>query len=248
MKINVIKFGGSSLKDEPSIEKAIARVLEHLDETDRVIVVVSAMGRFPMCYATDTLASLATHLSPKDKDRLISLGEIISSLVFGNRCLEHSIKAGVLSINETGIITDDNYQKGHVLAVSDKKLKHALKEHEVIIVPGFTGTSLTGNTVTLGRGGSDYSAFLIAEALKVPFVTIYTDVSGVYDKDPHQYTSAKMIKTLHYDELLELIEQGAKVMQKESVLYAKRKNIMFEVCSTFTGRPGTIVSAQTKQE
>ena len=235
------------MKNDASLETAIARILEHRYECDRVIVVVSAMGRFPDSYATDTLASLATHLTPKHKDRLISVGELISALVLENKCLQHSLDACALTIAETGIITDDNYQKGHVLAVSDKVLKQALREHEILIIPGFTGTSLTGNTVTLGRGGSDYSAFLIAEALHVPFVTIYTDVKGIYDQDPHQHPEAKMIHQMSFDDLLELIEQGAKVMQKESVLYAKRKNISFEVCSTFSGRPGTLVCNQNQE-
>ncbi len=241
MKINVIKFGGSSLKDSISIETAVARVLEHLQSADAVVVVVSAMGRFPCCYATDTLASQATHLSSKDKDRLMSLGETISSLVFLNCCKAHSINACALSIKETGIITDDCFQKGHVMHVCTNGLCHALKEYEVIIIPGFTGTSLTGNTVTLGRGGSDYSAFLVAKALNVPFVSIYTDVEGVYNEDPKTSADAKLYTTMSCDELLELIENGARVMQKESVLYARKNQISFEVKSTFDGKKGTIV-------
>lgn len=241
MIINVIKFGGSSLKDNSSIETAVARVLEHLQRADAVVVVVSAMGRFPCCYATDTLASQATHLSSKDKDRLMSLGETISSLVFLNCCKAHSINACALSIKETGIITDDCFQKGHVMHVCTKDLYRSLKEYEVIIVPGFTGTSLTGNTVTLGRGGSDYSAFLIAQALDVPFVSIYTDVEGVYDKDPKTSEDAQLYSTMSCDELLGLIEKGARVMQKESVLYARKNLLSFEVKSTFEGEKGTIV-------
>ena len=241
MKINVIKFGGSSLKDSISIETAVVRVLEHLQSADAVIVVVSAMGRFPCCYATDTLASQATHLSLKDKDRLISLGETISSLVFLNCCKAHSINACALSIKETGIITDDHYQRGYVMHVCTNHLLCALKEYEVIIVPGFTGTSLTGNTVTLGRGGSDYSAFLIARALEVSFVSIYTDVDGVYDKDPKNAEDARIYNVMCCDELLHLIEKGARVMQKESVLFARKNQISFEVKSTFGTGKGTIV-------
>lgn len=241
MKISVIKFGGSSLKDNAAIETAVSRLLEHQSDADRVLVVVSAMGRFPSCYATDTLASLASHLSPKDKDRLMAMGEMISSLVFVNCCLSHSIKACALNIAETGILTDDNYQRAHVLGVSTKKIIHAFKEHEVVVVPGFTGTSLTGNTVTLGRGGSDYSAFLIAKALEVPFVSIYTDVKGVYDKDPRKNPEAVLYDALSYDRLLDLIDNGAKVMQKDSVLYAKEHQIAFEVRSTFECTAGTFI-------
>ncbi len=242
MKIHVVKFGGSSLKDAFCRDLAAARVLEHLQQADAVIAIVSAMGRFPDCYATDTLASLAAHLSSKEKGRLMSLGETLSSLVFLSCCKAHCINACALSIEETGIITDDNYQKAHVMHVSDRCLKKALKEHELIIVPGFTGISLTGNVVTLGRGGSDYSAFLIAEALNLQFVTIYTDVDGVYDKDPKKHDDAKIYSRLNCSQLLQLIDSGAKVMQKDSVLYAEKHELEFEVRCTFHARPGTIVT------
>lgn len=241
MKINVIKFGGSSLKDAASMEMAVMRVLEHLHCADAVVVIVSAMGRFPSAYATDTLASFSTHLTPKDKDRLMCLGEVISSLVFLNCCRAKQVNACALSIQETGIISDDHFQKGYVLKVSNTHLKKALERHDVVIVPGFTASSCTGNMVTLGRGGSDYSAFLIADALDVPFVSIYTDVSGVYDKDPKNHVDASVYQQVCASVLLELIDQGAKVMQKESVLFAVKKNIEFEVRSTFDGKKGTIV-------
>ncbi len=212
------------------------------------MVVVSAMGRFPSCYATDTLASLTTHLSPKDKDRFISLGEVISSLVFLNCCKAHGLNACALSICETGIISDDHYQKGRVLAVCDHSLKQAAHQYEVVIVPGFTAISITGNIITLGRGGSDLSAFVIASALNVPFVSIYTDVSGVYDQDPKRYPDAKHYEKITVDVLLELIEQGAKIMQKESVLYAIEKKMNFEVKSTFGQKEGTFIQVKPDSE
>ena len=248
MKIDVIKFGGSSLKDESAREMALSRVLEHLHKADVVVVVVSAMGRFPACYATDTLASLTTHLSPKDKDRFISLGEVISSLVFLNCCKAHGLNACALSICETGIISDDHYQKGRVLAVCDHCLKQAVHQYEVVIVPGFTAVSITGNTITLGRGGSDLSAFVIASAMNVPFVSIYTDVSGVYAQDPKRYPDAEHYEKIQVNELLELIEQGAKIMQKESVLYAIEKKMNFEVKSTFDQKDGTFIQVKPDSE
>ena len=248
MKIDVIKFGGSSLKDESAREMALSRVLEHLHKADVVVVVVSAMGRFPACYATDTLASMTTHLSPKDKDRFISLGEVISSLVFLNCCKAHGLKACALSISETGIISDDRYQKGRVLAVCDCCLKQAVHQYEVVIVPGFTAVSITGNTITLGRGGSDLSAFVIASALKVPFVSIYTDVSGVYDQDPKRCPDAQRYEKIDVQQLLKLIEQGAKIMQKESVLYAIEKKMNFEVKSTFDQKNGTFIQVKPDSE
>ena len=248
MKIDVIKFGGSSLKDESAREMALSRVLEHLHKADVVVVVVSAMGRFPASYATDTLASMTTHLSPKDKDRFISLGEVISSLVFLNCCKAHGLKACALNISETGIISDDHYQKGRVLAVCDCCLKQAVHQYEVVIVPGFTAVSITGNIITLGRGGSDLSAFVIASALKVPFVSIYTDVSGVYDQDPKRCPDAKRYENIDVQQLLKLIEQGAKIMQKESVLYAIEKKMNFEVKSTFDQKDGTFILVKPDSE
>ena len=98
----------------------------------------------------------------------------------------------------------------------------------------------------MGRGGSDYSAFLIADALNVHFVSIYTDVNGVYDKDPKVYPDASIYETLSVYELLSLIDQGAKVMQKESVLYALKKKICFEVRSAFNGQKGTLIELEGK--
>ena len=236
------------MKDESAREMALSRVLEHLHKADVVVVVVSAMGRFPSCYATDTLASLTTHLSPKDKARFISLGEVISSLEFLNCGKAQGLNACALSICETGIISDDHYQKGRVLAVCDHGLKQAAHQYEVVIVPGFTAISITGNIITLGRGGSDLSAFVIASALNVPFVSIYTDVSGVYDQDPKRYPDAKHYEKITVDVLLELIEQGAKIMQKESVLYAIEKKMNFEVKSTLDQKEGTLIQVKPDSE
>ena len=173
---------------------------------------------------------------------------MISSLVFLNCCKAHGLNACALSICETGIISDDHYQKGRVLAVCDHGLKQAAHQYEVVIVPGFTAISITGNIITLGRGGSDLSAFVIASALNVPFVSIYTDVSGVYDQDPKRYPDAKHYEKITVDVLLELIEQGAKIMQKESVLYAIEKKMNFEVKSTFDQKEGTFIQVKPDSE
>ena len=169
-------------------------------------------------------------------------------IVFLNCCKAHGLKACALSIWETGIISDDHYQKGRVLAVSDGHLKQVLHQFDVIVVPGFTAISITGNTITLGRGGSDLSAFVIASALNVPFVTIYTDVCGVYDKDPKQYSDAKRYESLNVEQLLHLIDEGAKIMQKESVLYAIEKKMNFEVKSTFHQHQGTFIQVESDSE
>ena len=135
-----------------------------------------------------------------------------------------------------------------MLAVCDCCLKQAVHQYEVVIVPGFTAVSITGNTITLGRGGSDLSAFVIASALKVPFVSIYTDVSGVYDQDPKRCPDAKRYENVDVQQLLKLIEQGAKIMQKESVLYAIEKKMNFEVKSTFDQKDGTFIQVKPDSE
>ncbi len=240
--ITVVKFGGTSLNTRENRYLAINKIKKELDKKNKVVVVVSAMGRKNEPYATNSLLSFCDYLPNHQKDRLIAQGEILSSLVFENQCREQGILAHACTPTETGLISDGFFGQAKVLQVNTMWLDFYLKTLDVVIVPGFIGLSLSGHITTLGRGGSDKTAILVADALNVGHVMIYTDVDGIYDIDPKKNTSAKKYKSLNYNECLILVNQGACVMMVESVELAKSKGITFTVASTFSMNEGTKVS------
>ncbi len=239
--IVIMKFGGTSLNTSEHRCLAINKIKQQLALNHQVVVVVSAMGRKNEPYSTNTLLEMGRYLNDKQCDRLISQGEVLSSLVFENECLAQGIQAHACTLSETGIITDDEHLCANVTEVNPMWILHYLQEVPVVIVPGFLGLSAQGHVTTLGRGGSDKTAILIAEALDVQHVWIFTDVDGIYDLDPKWHTDAKRYISLSYEECIELVENGACVMMLDSVLLARAKEIEFTVASTFVNSGGTIV-------
>lgn len=239
--LSVLKFGGTSLNTLEHRCYAISKIKKQLQKGNQVVVVVSAMGRKEEPYSTNSLLQFTDCLPESQKDRLVAQGEVLSSLVFENECRRQGIKAHACTPSETGIITDDHYQCARVLKVNPMWIHHYLQDMDVVIVPGFLGISLSGHLTTLGRGGSDKTAILMAVAMQVEQVNIYTDVDGIYDEDPKINDQAVRYDCLTFDECLNLIEGGACVMMKESVELAKSKNIPFTVSSTFSNTNGTKV-------
>lgn len=233
MKIEVIKFGGTSLKDKEARQRAI-QIIDKQRQTSHVVVVVSAMGRYDDAYATDTLASLIHNfVSKKEKDRLLSIGEIISSIVLCDELLEKGIQATSLSIQKAGIQTDDCYGRASVEYVKTDELYQALKENEVVVVPGFQGFSKENEITTLGRGGSDYSAVILARALQLKQATIYSDVCGIYTADPKVVEHACLLDELSYHQASEIANYKANVINEDAVKYAEKYHIKLILKSTF---------------
>lgn len=240
----IMKFGGTSLNTREHRLYAIGKIKKQLKKNNKVLVVVSAMGRNEEPYSTNSLLRFTEHLPQAQKDRLVAQGEILSSLVFENECRNQGISAHACTPTETGIITDDRYQAARVLQVNPLWIHHYLQEMEVVIVPGFIGISMSGHITTLGRGGSDKTAILLADSLDVQQVKIYTDVDGIYNCDPKGNEDAKRHEALTFDECLALVNAGACVMMKESVELAKSKGILFTVSSTFKEGLGTKVGGK----
>lgn len=234
-----MKFGGTSLSDRQARQAAYRHVQREL-KAGKVLVVVSAMGRCPEPYATDTLLKLGSPLlSPQEKARLLSLGELLSSLRVSGELLEAGIDAYALPIHQSGIITDSRYDYAHVCALHAQGVQEALTQHEAVVACGFIANDEQGNVTTLGRGGSDFSAVLFAQMLQLPEVNIYTDVDAVYSVDPRVDPTAFRHERLSYEEMLRL---HSRVLHERCVRYARAHQIRIHLRGTFSDAQGTLIS------
>lgn len=233
-----MKFGGTSLKNELTRTYVYRHILENSLHY-KIVVVVSAMGRYPDTYATDTLLSIGSdHLSKEEKARLVSMGEQIAALKICSDLLELGVCAYALPFFNAGIITDEHYDYAKVIKTDSKEIKEKLKKYDIVVIGGFIGISDHGNVTTLGRGGSDYSAALFAKMLDLHQVEIYTDVDGVYDKDPKTNDFAVKYDTLTYDEMLHM---KSRVLHDRCVYYAKEYEIEIHLKGTFSNVEGTTI-------
>lgn len=239
MKIRVMKFGGTSLRNRKTRTYVYRHVIE-ASKTSKVLMVVSAMGRYPDAYATDTLLSLGNdHISKEESARLVSIGEQLSALTISSELQEMGIEAYSIPFCDAGIITDDTYDYARVLDLDDHMMKHRLRDYNVVVCGGFIGINEAGKVTTLGRGGSDYSAVLFADMLGLNEVEIYTDVDGVYTMDPKMHTYAMKYDQLSYDEMLNM---KSRVLHDRCVTYAKEHQITIHLKGTFSCSAGTIIS------
>jgi aspartate kinase len=244
MALIVQKYGGTSVGNTDRIKNVAARVAKYHKEGDQVVVVVSAMSG-----VTDNLIKLAKEIMPlpseREMDMLLATGEqtTIALTAMGL----HSIGVDAVSLTgaQAGIVTDGVHTKAKIQNITPKQVHTLLDSGKVVIVAGFQGQTQEGHITTLGRGGSDLTAIALAAALGADLCQIYTDVDGVYTADPRIVTSARKLKEISYDEMLELASLGAKVMQSRSVEFAKKFGVVFEVRSSLNDNPGTIVKEET---
>lgn len=240
MNIKVMKFGGTSLRSEVTRKYAYRHILE-ASKLNKVIVVVSAMGRYPDAYATDTLLTMGSeYLTKEERARLVSMGEQLSSIKVCSELLEMGQKAYAMSFHDSGILTDDHYEYASVVGLNDYMIKDRLRQYDIIVVGGFIGMSPQRKVTTLGRGGSDYSAVLFADMMHLKEVEIFTDVDGVYDKDPKLHEYAVRYEHLSYDEMLNM---KSRVLHDRCVEYAKEHGIRIYLKGTFSRGRGTLISA-----
>lgn len=238
MNVKILKFGGTSLRSEATRKYAYRHILDEV-ASHKLIVVVSAMGRYPDSYATDTLLALGSEqLSKEERAKLVSIGEQLAAIKVCSELLEMGVKAFSLSFQDSGIRTDNNYEYAKVIKLDNKEIKTKLNEYDVIVVGGFIGVSYQQKVTTLGRGGSDYSAVLFAKMLDVKEVDIYTDVDGVYDQDPKLSDFAVRYDKLTYDEMLNM---KSRVLHDRCVDFAKDNHIRIYLKGTFSNSTGTII-------
>lgn len=247
MKINVQKFGGTSVQNEKIRLMAFNHIKHALKDGYKVVVVVSAIGRYGDPYATDTLLELIgaknTKLTPREQDTLLSVGETISASVFTNMLKEADIKAEAFSGGQAGIITSNHHLNAKITEVDTSRLKTALKTLDVAVVAGFQGKAKNGDITTLGRGGSDTSAAALGVSLQADYIDIFTDVNGMMTADPRIVEHARSLPRVSYNEVSNMAYQGAKVIHPRAVEIAMTAKIPMRIRSTYLESTGTLVTS-----
>ncbi|MDP2304395.1 MAG: aspartate kinase [Pseudomonadota bacterium] len=234
----VQKYGGSSVSDVERLRKVAARVARARGRGDSVVVVVSAMGN-----TTNELLALARTVtqSPgrRELDMLISVGERVSMALLAMALQELGVPARSFTGSQSGIITDTSHASARVVEVRPDRVREAIARGEVAIVAGFQGVSREREVTTLGRGGSDTTAVVLAAALQADECEICSDVDGVYSADPRAVPAAVRLDTMTLDEALALAQNGAKVLYDEAVAWARREGITLRASATFSDTGGT---------
>ena len=236
----VQKYGGTYLQDAGRVRAAARRVTGLAQQGAQVVVVVSAQGDM-----TDRLIEKAAQLnrrgSAREMDAYLAAGEQMSAGLMTMAIGAFGYAAVSLTGWQAGIHTDGVHGNARILRVDPERIRKELAEGKVVVVAGFQGVDPEGDITTLGRGGSDTTAVALAAALRADRCQIYTDVDGVYDRDPRIYPDATRFGRLGYEKMLSLIENGAQVLHDRSVELARDHGIPIEVLSAFSGNPGTIV-------
>ncbi len=238
----VQKYGGSSVADAERIKRVAERIVSARKAGDDVVVVVSAMGD-----TTDELLDLANQVSPlppgRELDMLLTAGERISMALLAMAIHNLGYEARSFTGSQAGVLTTSTHGRARIIDVTPGRLRGALDEGSIVIVAGFQGVAQdTKDITTLGRGGSDTTAVALAAALDADVCEIYTDVDGVYTADPRIVPNARHITKITYEEMLELAAAGAKVLHLRSVEYARRSNLPIHVRSSYSNKPGTMVT------
>lgn len=238
----VQKYGGTSLGDIRRIQSAAIRVAGLARQGTQVAVVVSAQGG-----STDEMIARATEVNPRgalrEMDAYLAAGEQMSAGLIAMAIGALGCPAVSLTGWQAGIRTDSCFGNARIQEVDTSRLRRELDAGKVVVVAGFQGVTEAGDVTTLGRGGSDTTAVALAAALNADRCQIFTDVDGIYDRDPRKYPEAIRFGRISYEKMLRLIENGAQVLHDRSVELARDRGIRVEVLSAFTGAPGTIVSA-----
>ncbi|HYL90756.1 MAG TPA: aspartate kinase [Burkholderiales bacterium] len=233
MSLIVQKFGGTSVGSVERIKNVARRVAKWRAAGHDVVVVPSAMAG-----ETNRLIALAReiqpHPDPRELDVVASTGEQVTIGLLSMALLELGVKARSYSGWQVRIVTDSAFTKARIVSIDDKAIRGDLEAGTVVIVAGFQGVDEKGNMTTLGRGGSDTSAVALAAALKADECHIYTDVDGVYTTDPRIVPDARRLKTITFEEMLEMAGAGSKVLQIRSVEFAGKYHVPTRVLSSLT--------------
>lgn len=236
----VQKYGGSSVADVDKLRRVAARVAKARAAGHDVVVVVSAMGN-----TTNELLALARSVAQapgrRELDMLISVGERVSMALLAMALHELGVPARSFTGSQSGIITDTSHASARVVEVRPDRVREALARGEVAIVAGFQGVSRDREVTTLGRGGSDTTAVVLAAALGADECEICSDIDGVYSADPRAVPAAIRLDALTLDEALALARNGAKVLYEDAVAWAHREGVTLRASATFADGGGTLI-------
>jgi len=242
----VQKFGGTSVGDDEARLKARDRVVFAKKQGFDPVVVVSAMGRRPGPYATDSLLDLVRAkdlpVDARSLDLLASCGEVISCVVMAGYLRAAGYEEVPLTGAQAGIRTDAQFGDASIQGINTARLLDVLASGRIPVVAGFQGVTDDGEVTTLGRGGSDTTATALGVALRAECVEIYTDVEGVMTVDPKIVPEARLISAITYFEVEELANNGAKVVHPRAVQIAQQGGIPVRVRSTFAESEGTFIT------
>lgn len=240
MGIIVQKYGGTSVGDVAKIKQISKKIIATKARGHDVVVVVSALGG-----TTDDLLKMAYQLNPspdeRELDMLLATGEQISIALLSMAIAALGHDAISLTGAQGGIITDNSHTKAKIVDVHSSRISEALERDKIVIVAGFQGVTVDHDITTLGRGGSDTTAVAIAAKLGAVRCEIYTDVEGVFTADPRIVPRARCLRTVSYEEMLEMAATGARVMQLRSVEYGRNYGVIIEVKSSFSDSKGTVI-------
>jgi aspartate kinase len=235
----VLKFGGTSLMDHERVLRAAARAAELAQQGAQVVVVVSAWG-----HTTDALLQQAAPFpeNRRERDALLAAGEQMSAALMAMALQSLGCAAVSLTGIQAGILTDGDHGNAGILALCGDRIGRELAKGNAVVVAGFQGVDAEGDITTLGRGGSDTTAVALAALLGADVCRIYTDVDGVYDKDPRLFPDAVRYEQIGYDAMLALAKSGAQVLHDRCVEWGKRYGVPIHVLSSFRPGPGTVVT------
>ena len=234
--IVVQKFGGTSVANFEKMAEVCEIVKKTKEAGNDVVIVVSAMGRKGDPYATDTLLGLLEQVTnnptDREKDMLMSCGEIISSTLMASMLTANGVGAVAFTGSQAGMMTNGVYSDAKIKDIDPSRIKRELEEGKVVVVAGFQGGDDRGDINTLGRGGSDTSAVALGKALGCKYVEIYTDVDGIMTADPRVEPDAKVLDYIDYEEVFQMADKGAKVIHPRAVQIAKDGNITLAIKNT----------------
>jgi aspartate kinase len=244
MALIVQKYGGTSVGNPERIKNVARRVARWHARGHQLVVVVSAMSG-----ETNRLIALAkevqAHPDPRELDVMVSTGEQVTIGLLAMALKEAGLKARSYTGAQVKITTDDAHTKARILKIDEERMRADLREGCVVVVAGFQGVDELGNITTLGRGGSDTTGVALAAALKADECQIYTDVDGVYTTDPRIVPEARRLKTVTFEEMLEMASLGSKVLQIRSVEFAGKYKVRLRVLSSFNDNDddhGTLIT------
>lgn len=239
----VLKFGGKTISDINKINKIANLISSFINKGNRAVVVVSAIGG-----ETDSLIELAASLEGcgyhRELDHLISTGEIKAASLMSMALLNSKIKSKSLNYTKIGIYTDENHFNSKILKIDTTVVKDLLDQGYVPVVPGFQGINSQKDVCTLGRGGSDITAIALASSLEAKECVLFKDVGGIYNNDPKINKNVKLYSSISYDNLINLLNNGSKIVNIEAAKYAMKNKIKICISCPNSFKIGTRIPGE----